>query len=346
MNILTLILIFFSSNAFPMAEGTGLKFMGAADFVGNIGAKNQTDFPRRFDLREAEFGFYGPIDHRFDGNLFFAAHNESGSYNTEVHEAYLSTFKLIPHTRARLGKFFLGVGRLNQIHRHDWPFISTPKAHKLYFDEEAASDTGGQFQILFPDFPVYTELTLGLTNGWTFGHTHNQGVKPIQPTHYGRIQNFFPIGEYGGLQTGLNYLGRNARNDGQTKLFGVDLTGKWRKDSKLNWLTQAELWGRNLKPVGGTLERTFGGYFYLQKHFLNEFYGGLRLDGYSIDTSAQMNLDYSIIPVLNYKHSEFAQFKASYQVDFEKKEHKDSQVNRVVQVQATFILGDHPSHDF
>ncbi len=329
-----------------MAENTGLKFVGAADFVGNFGAKDQNIYPRRFDLREAEFGFYGPIDHTFDGNISVAAHNENGAYNIEIHEAHLSSFKLLPNFRAKLGKFFLGVGRLNQFHRHDWPFIQTPKSHRLFFDDEAASDTGLQIQYLFVQLPIYTELTLGLTNGWTFGHTHNQGVKPLQPTHYARIQNFFSVDESGGIQAGWNYLGRNARNDGQMKLFGIDLTGKWREASVLKWLLQAELWGKNIRPPGGALDRSFGGYAFLQRHLFQKLSGGIRLDGYSIDTSPVFNLDYSVAPTLTYKHSEFSQFKMAYQLDWEKREHTDSQVNRTIQLQATFLLGDHPSHDF
>jgi hypothetical protein len=332
--------------AFSLAEGTGLKFSGAVDLTGTIDSKNQTKYPKRFDVREAEFGIYGPIDHGFDGALFFAAHNEGGQYNVEVHEAYLASSSLIPSTRLKAGKFFLGVGRLNQIHRHDWPFISPPKAHETYFDEEAAADTGAQANVVFPFLPIYTELGLGVTNGWTFGHSHVQGVKPIQPTHYARLANFFPLGESGGLQTGLNYLGRNARNDGQMKLFGVDLVAKWREGSVLTWLLQSELWGRNLRPVGGTLERSFGGYLYGQRHLFGPLYLGLRLDGYSIDTSPQRNLDYSLISNLVYRHSEFLNFKLAYQLDYEKRAHKDSQVNRALQVQAAFLFGDHPTHEF
>ncbi len=345
--MLLFLLMFVLPNAsHGMAEGTGLKFVGAADFVGNFESKDQTTYPRRFDLREAEFGFYGPIDHTFDGNISVAAHNESGAYNLEIHEAHLGSYKLLPHLKAKLGKFFLGVGRLNQFHRHDWPFISTPKAHRLFFDDEAASDTGLQLQYLIPQLPIFTEVTLGITNGWVFGHAHNQGVKPIQPTHYARIQNFFTLGESGGIQTGFNYLARNARNDGHLKLFGLDLTGKWRDGQNLNWLIQTEIWGKNIRPPGSALNRSFGGYFYAQKFIYSKISGGVRFDGYSIDTSPVLNLDYSIVPTLAYKHSEFSQFKLSYQLDWEKREHKDSQTNRTIQLQATFLLGDHPSHDF
>ncbi len=332
--------------AFALAEGTGLKFSAATDIVGNINSKDETQSPRRLDIREGEFGVYGPIDHGFDGNLFFAAHNESGEYNVEIHEAYLTSSKLLDNVRFKAGKFFLGIGRLNQVHRHDWPFLSTPKSHETYFAEEAASDTGIQANVLFPTLPIFTELGVGVTNGWTYGHSHVQGTKPIQPTHYARVANYFPLGESGGLQTGLNYLGRNSRVDGQMKIFGVDAVAKWRKGKVVTWLLQSELYGRNLRAPGASLSRSYGGYFYTQRNLAGALDFGLRFDGYTLITTGTKNLDYSIIPLLAYRHSEFANFKLAYQIDFEKRNHRDSQVDRALQVQAVFILGDHPSHDF
>jgi len=332
--------------AFGFAEGTGLKFSGATDIVGNIESKDETKSPRRLDIREAEFGVYGPIDHGFDGNLFFAAHNENGAYYLEVHEAYLASSKLLPNVRLKGGKFFLGVGRLNQFHRHDWPFLSTPKAHQTYFDAEAASDTGLQANILIPFMPIFTEIGLGVTNGWTYGHAHVQGTRPIKPTHYARLANYFSVGDSGGLQTGLNYLGRHSRVDGEMKIFGLDLVAKWRDGKIVSWLFQAELYGRNLRAPGAAMERTYGGYLYGQRHLFGSLDFGLRLDGYTLITTGTRNLDYSFVPTFIYRHSEFAQFKTAYQIDFEKRAHKDSQVNRAFQIQAVFLLGDHPSHDF
>jgi hypothetical protein len=340
-----LLLFLLSSNAFAIAENTGLKLGAAADVVGFFG-KDQSTYPRRLDIREVEFNFYGPIDHGFDGLLSFATHNEDGTYHLELHEAYLASSKLLPNLRLKAGKFFLGIGRLNQVHRHDWPFLSTPKMQSLYLNEEAAVDTGVQANYVLPFLPFFTELSLGLTNGWTFGHSHNQGTRPKQPTHYVRFSNFLPLGENGGLQLGTNYLGRNSREDGRLQLFGFDIVAKWKESAITNWLLQAELFGRNLRPINARLERSFAGYLYTQKHLSGNFYGGLRFDAYSLDTSAEKNIDYSIIPTLSYKHSEFSLFRAAYQWDFEKRSHRDSLMNRVAQIQFVYFLGDHPSHDF
>jgi hypothetical protein len=347
MRYLPLILtLLFPLSAFGLSEGTGLKFSAAVDLLGQFGAKDQVAYPRRFEPREAEFGVYGPIDHRFDGALFFAAHNEKGVYNLELHEAYLASGKLVQNLRLKAGKFFLGVGRLNQLHRHDWPFVNAPKAHRTFFDEEAVADSGVEASYLLGFLPIFTELTAGLTSGWTYGHEHNQGSRPIQPIHTFRAANFFPLGETGGLQTGLNYLGHHHRQDGRRRIFGLDLVAKWQKGAVTTWLLQSEIYRRNLRPPGAALEQALGGYLYLQRHLKGALFGGLRIDGYTLQSSPEKNLDYSLVPTLTYRHSEFALFRTAFQWDFEHRDHRRSKVNQVAQVQAVFFLGDHPSHDF
>ena len=126
-----------------------------------------------------------PIDQTFNGVLSFAAHREEGETVAEVHEAYLSTSNLIPRSTIRVGQFFLGVGRLNRFHRHEWSVIFAPHVQENFFGEEGALDSGVEYSWLAP-LPFYLETTVGLTNGFTYGHAHNEGEKPRKPTHYAR----------------------------------------------------------------------------------------------------------------------------------------------------------------
>lgn len=345
--MLALLFLLFTQPAFALGEGTGLKINAAADLTGQFGAINQSQYPSRFTPREAEINIYGPIDHSFDGVAAFAAHEEDGEYKLEVHELYLSSSKLVPNLRLKAGKFFLGVGRLNQIHRHDWPFFNAPKMQREFFNEEAASDSGVQANYLFSFLPVYTDLGVGVTSGWTFGHSHNAGEKPVRPTHYARLGNFFPLGENGGLATGLNYLGNATRTDGDRRFYGVDLTAKWSDAGVTTWLFQGELFRRTLRSfTTGETDKHLAGYVYAQRHITGGLFGGLRFDHYDFQSSPTKAIDYSVVPTLTYKHSEFALFRAAYQWDYEKREASNHNVNKVAQVQAVFFLGDHPSHDF
>jgi hypothetical protein len=196
-------ILLFTTCAFSEQKGTGLDIAAAVDIAGQFGPEGS----RRIDAREAEFVFFAPIDHLFDGMLSFAAHKEPTGFFAEVHEAYIGSTKLIPRSRFRLGQFFLGFGRLNQFHRHDWPFTTAPKYHTQFFAFEAASDTGVEYSWLTP-LPFYLDLTIGLTNGWTFGHAHGFGTFPQAPTHYLRALTYFDLPGKGGIQTGLNYVGR------------------------------------------------------------------------------------------------------------------------------------------
>ena len=347
MAMLALLFLLFTQPAFALGEGTGLKINAAADLTGQFGATNQSQYPSRFEPREAEINIYGPIDHSFDGVAAFAAHRSDGEYHLEVHELYLSSAKLVPNLRLKAGKFFLGVGRLNQIHRHDWPFFNAPKMQREFFDQEAAADSGVQANYLFSFLPVYTELGVGLTSGWTFGHSHSAGEKPVHPTHYVRLQNFFPFGESAGLQTGLNYLGTATRADGERKIYGVDLVAKWNRAGVTTWLLQGEVFRRTLRSYStGENDKHLAGYVYGQRHITGGLFGGLRLDGFDVQSSPTKAFDYSVVPTLTYKHSEFALFRAAYQLDYEKRPGSDRLANRVAQVQAVFFLGDHPTHDF
>ena len=116
-------------------DNTGMKVSASVDIQGSSKVSGESDAENRIDVREAEILIYGPVDHVFDGLLSLAAHKEEGASLFEIHEAFLSSSKLVPRSTIKVGQFFLGVGRLNRIHRHEWPFISAPKVHALFFWE-------------------------------------------------------------------------------------------------------------------------------------------------------------------------------------------------------------------
>src|SRR3989338_6739695 len=140
---IVLILTMFSFSSEILAEdGSGLKVSAAVDIVGSVKTRKKSSGEDRIDVREAELLLTGPIDHRFDGLLSLAAHRENGVARAEVHEAFISSSKLVPRSRIKVGQYFLGIGRLNRIHRHEWNFISAPEVHQRFFGSEGLLDTG------------------------------------------------------------------------------------------------------------------------------------------------------------------------------------------------------------
>jgi len=332
-------------------DGSGLKTSVALDLVGSFNRTKLNTANDRFDVREAEFLLYGPIDHLFDGMLNVAAHNEGGVSLFEVHEAYIGSSKLIPRSRFRLGQFFLGIGRLNRFHRHDWPFISAPKEHLEFFGAEAATDTGGEYSYLMP-LPFFLELTAGVTNGWTYGHVHNAGQRPRVPTHYGRATTYVDLPANGGAQTSLNFLSRTSAQGDAMTLVGADLTAKWREAGVLNFLLQTEAWQRTIKPLIGSSERSFGMYVFPQFAVADQTQFGLLMDYFTVLTLKNIvgapiaNVENRLVPTLTYKTSEFVTLRLAYDWSVAKQANIADRNNQVFQMQATVNLGAHPSHDF
>jgi len=333
------------------SNDTGLQLSIAADLLGEVSTIENGGGINRLDAREAEIGVMAPIDPYLDGYLSMAAHREDDEYVFEPHEIYLSSSKFIPRSRIRAGLFFLGIGRLNQFHRHDWAFTSAPKVQREFFGVEAASDAGIEYSWLTP-LPFYLELRLGVTSGWAYGHAHGIGTQPNFPTHYLRATYYNDLFSNGGIQTGLNYLGRRNSSGQWMTLLGIDLTAKWRQDRVLTFLLQSEFWRRQLIQDGTPTETTIGYYLFPQYGINPSMEFGIRFDGYAITSqqdalgNAIANFDYAIVPTLSYHTSEFATLRLSYHHSSDTTSSIEIGRQRFIQLQAVFILGAHPAHDF
>ncbi|MCB0417181.1 MAG: hypothetical protein KDD39_06000 [Bdellovibrionales bacterium] len=337
---LIIVMIGIGFSSLSLADNAGLGISGAVDLYGGFGSNG----PSQFDvLREAELIVYSPADYLFDGRLGMAAHLEGGDYFFELHEAFISSTKLIPRSRIKVGQFFLGVGRLNQIHRHDWAFVTAPKAHTRFFDQEGVLDLGVEFGTLFP-LPFFLDLTVGVTSGRKYGHVHGGGSTPRVPTHYLRLVSYADLANNSGFQVGLNYLGRVA-NDGTKKLMlGLDLVGKWRDNQRLAFLLQSEAWYRAETPPGNPVEREFSVYLYPQYGFTETLYLGLRGDLLvNLDSN---EVDHNIVPTLSWKPSEFTTFRAAYNFQGTRRAGVVTAASNYAELQAIFLLGAHPAHVF
>lgn len=322
----------------------------AIDIMAPISFEGSKD--NKLDIRAAELTFFGPLDPTFDAVLNFAAHNEEGEYIAEVHEAYIGSSKLLPNSRFRVGKFFLGVGRLNQFHQHDWAFISAPRVHKTFFDEEAVADSGVELSTLLST-ESYWDLTIGVTNGYTYGHTHGAGERPQVQTHYIHPVNFVDFGEAGGLQWGMSYLGRTDSNALKTQLYGLDFVFKKTEGKTLNFSVESEIWYRHLGAPGSDTDEAIGAYVFPQQSLNTQWYAGIRLDLYSeisrkfiSDGSKQNNLNYAFVPTLTFKNSEFSWLRLAYTYDNQTYQGEGDKISQKLEFQWVAILGAHPAHSF
>lgn len=341
--------LLFCSSSFAFAADHGHSH--AHENLGNLKTEASLDMiaPFEFDhsdhnqlyFRSAEIIFFGSLDKTFDMTLNLGAHEHDGEFVFEAHEAYISSVALIPNSRLNVGKFLLNVGRLNQMHQHDWDFISAPRVQSEFFDEEAIHDTGFEFSTLLPTSASW-DITLGVTNGATYGHSHGAGAKPRVPTHYIHPVHTIDFADKSSLQWGLNYLGRTDAEGLQTQLYGLDFTFQ----NPQSFLFQSEIWYRNTNENGNSRTEQVGAYFYPQVSLSERLFAGLRADLFKklnltseTDGRAQDNLIYALVPTFTYKHSGSTILRAAYTIDTQRLEGESDVVEQKIELQWIAILG-------
>ena len=334
----------------------------AGDLVYNQGLNKNSEADESLSMRSVEFGVSAPIDHQFSGYVSFASHENEGAEAVEVHEAYIHNAKLIPNTEFKIGQYFLGVGRLNRFHRHEWSFTRAPKSHRDFFDEEAVFDTGIETRTLL-SAKHFVELTLGVTSGYKYGHSDaheheeeevdHSGEKPHAPTHYMRLSQFIEDSNSAtsGMEWGLSYLGRTDAEGEKLHLAGFDFVKKERVGRKLAWLIQSELWFKSLKHSDGDKEEQLGGYFMLEKGHSAHWGTGLRLDGLMDLSHGHSGEDedsvyYGVTLQQTYRSSEFFSTRLSAAHEFQRMEGSTRDQDTRLMAQLIFVMGAHPAHDF
>ncbi|MGB0452995.1 MAG: hypothetical protein ACPGJV_04700 [Bacteriovoracaceae bacterium] len=349
------ILIFtflFSFQTFSRLLGTGLEISVSGDMVHNQGLNEESEADDKLTMRGAEIILYAPIDHNFDGVLSAAAHDEGGETMFELHELFIATSKIVPRSNIRVGQFFLSLGRLNRFHQHDWPFTRAPLVHRTFFDDEGVFDTGLEYNYLFPTAQTFN-LTLGVTSGYRYGHSHTTGSKPKVPTHYARLSTFDSYSSTSGSELGVNFLGRTDAQDNEMKLVGIDLTTKFREGKILKYLLQSEVWFKNERDSSDDITEQVGLYLFNEFATGEQTSVGLRLDGFkdlskinALTEKKINNITYGGLAQATYRSSEFAKIRASLGHEFEREEGQTTSKDTRVVMQFIFIIGSHPAHEF
>lgn len=101
---------------------------------------------RGFSLNETELNFQATVDPYFFGNLTIAI--EPGN-EVAVEEAYLQTTSLPAGFTLRAGRFFSGIGYLNEQHAHVWDFVDQALPYRVFLNKQYGDD-GVQLRWLAP----------------------------------------------------------------------------------------------------------------------------------------------------------------------------------------------------
>lgn len=346
-----------------------IEWFAGADIVGSGDAGEGDDIKDGVVVREFEFSAISQIDHTWEGVLTLAYHNElqQQEEHMEIHEAFLFSPKVLDQATLKLGKFFLGFGRLNRFHRHDWIFTEAPMYHKDFFGNEGVKDTGVEYSKLVGG-DMNWKATVGLVSGAEFLHTHShhdeeeadehhaeEGGQPYSPTGYLRLSAFNEITTQKGYETGINFIVRNDAEGTRFHYAGLDLIFKSRIAQYVDHLVQAEVWSRTAyaKDESDGVE-DIGAYVYYEKGFNRHHALGFRYDFLNPDSDSEGHKDIDGFHVLDnynaytlsytYTNSEFMKTRLAVEhaTGLEIDEEEESATRAFAQL--VFSIGAHPAH--
>jgi hypothetical protein len=122
---------------------------------------NDTGYVRGFSLQESELSISANIDPQYSGVGTFSLASD-GSFSVE--NAFVQTSALGNGFNLKFGRFFSGLGYLNEQHSHVWDFVDQPLAYRVLWDNQFGDD-GMQLKWLVPTdmfFEIGGEVGRGL----------------------------------------------------------------------------------------------------------------------------------------------------------------------------------------
>ena len=130
---------------------------------------NNHGYSRSFSLKESELGLSASIDPQFSGVATIALAPEGSS---SVENAFVQTTTLGNGLNLKMGRFFSGLGYLNEQHAHAWDFVDQPLVYRTFWDNQLGDD-GLQLRWLAPT-DTFIELGAELGRGRGYPGTDRQ----------------------------------------------------------------------------------------------------------------------------------------------------------------------------
>jgi hypothetical protein len=170
---------------------------------------------RGFSLSESELAISANVDHLFAGNLIVSLTPENTVSVEEAYGVYTAApYGLVP----KFGRFFSGLGYMNEQHQHAWDFIDAPLAYQAFRGGQYGND-GLQVKWVAP-IDQFLEFGAEVGNGDNFpGSARNKnGVgSGVVYAHTGG-----DIGASHSWRAGISYLQTRAQDRNYSLL---DLAG-------------------------------------------------------------------------------------------------------------------------
>ena len=213
---------------------------------------------RSFNLGESELTLAANVDPYFFGNLTASI---DGDNEISVEEAYFRTIALPEGFVVKGGRFFSGIGYLNEIHAHAWDFVDQPLVYQAFFGGQLAQN-GVQVKWVAPTV-LFLEIGAETGNGQEFPGTHRNRNGLNGATLFSHVGG--DIGDSTSWRAGVSYLDLRAddRTYDDVDQFGVPVvnsfTGKsrtWVGDVTFKWSPHGNPLQHNLKFQAEYMHRT------------------------------------------------------------------------------------------
>jgi len=334
---------------------------------------------RGFRLDESELALSANIDDKFAGNLILSVTPDN---TVQVEEGYGIFTALSDGLTPKFGRFFSGLGYLNEQHQHVWDFVDAPLVYQAFLGGQYTND-GVQLKWLAPT-DEFVELGAEVGNGSAFpGNDRNKnGVGDF--TVFGHTGG--DIGASNSWRAGISYLQTRAKdrayqqtdaagNDalldfsGSSHVAGLDFVWKYAPNGNAqdtNFKLQGEyFWRREngdltydadsalgLTQTGTYTSNQSGWYLQGIYQFMPYWRLGVRYDrlqGGSVDYGA--NGTYLSVPPFNpqrgtlmvdYTPSEFSRIRLQYAQD----KTRPGVIDNEWFLQYILTMGAHGAHKF
>ena len=218
---------------------------------------------RGFSLAETELAFSASIDPWLRGSAIFSIHPDN---TLSVEEAFVQTTSLGNGLSLKAGRFFSGIGYLNEKHAHTWDFADNPLAYQAFLGTQF-SDDGLQLRWLAPtDLFLEAGAEIGRGRGFpgSDGSRNGSGASALF-AHAGG-----DIGDSHSWRAGLSMLNAKATDQAlvTTDAGGSSSTGTfsgrtrvWLADFVWKWAPDGNATRTNFKLQGEYLRSTRSGQF-------------------------------------------------------------------------------------
>lgn len=325
--------------------------------------------PRGLALGETEIDMNANVDDKFTAWLTLPVVVEDGESRVEIEEAWIETLALPAGLATRFGRFFSGIGYLNDRHSHTWDFIDQPLPYQAFLGGQYLDD-GVRVSWLAPT-ATYLEFSGEVFRGARYPAAGAKDAGFGTRAFYVRVGG--DAGEGSSWLAGLSYLHAGARDrpsgdpqdpllfTGDSDVAIADVVWKWAPHGnwrRRNLILQSEYLfshedGNYVVPGAGPqrYDNDQSGW-YVQTVYqpYPHWRVGARFDALSSDDPgaafAGTDLDPGGIPkrysvMADWSNSEFSRLRVQYTRDDANVKH-DNQWG----LQYLYSIGAHGAHSF